>query len=84
MLCFVVLSNILLLTSLIAILSQVFTKVRPLTFQAAFEAFNEGDAPGFVTVYHGSLVLDLKDSRLTRMIGYGSRSGGVSVSVSQH
>ena len=33
MLCFVVLSNILLLTSLIAILSQVFTKVRTLTVQ---------------------------------------------------
>ena len=87
MLCFVVLSNILLLTSLIAILSQVFTKVRPLTFQLhlrlSTEAFHEGNAPGFVTVYYGSLVLDLKDSRLIIMIGYGSRSGGILVSVSQ-
>ena len=52
-------------------------------FPAAFEAFHEGDAPGFVTVYYGSLALDLKDSRLIKWIGHGSRSGGVSVSVSQ-
>ena len=83
MLCFVVLSNILLLTSLIAILSQVFTKVRPPNFKLHSEAFYEGDAPGFVTVYRGRMALDLKDWKLMRLIGHESRSGRVSISVSQ-
>jgi hypothetical protein len=61
MLCFVVLTNILLLTSLIAILSQVFTKVRALKPKLHLWHPPEGGARGFETVYHGERSLGPKE-----------------------
>jgi hypothetical protein len=50
MLCFVVMTNILLLTSLIAILSQVFTKVRQIASKLDLSLImSDAGARGFVT-----------------------------------
>ena len=51
MLVFIILTNILLLTSLIAILSQVFTKVRLPILLPRAPPSNSTEICGFVTVY---------------------------------